>query len=96
MGEWQIHGPHTYFMAACARDPRSYSTGLLTCFELTVGETWSMSMYWYMKHVSDALGYPTVVVEMFFIIMFVWMNCILFSLYGRGPSIILHCHFRYL
>ena len=38
-------------------------------------------MYWYMKHASEGTGYPTWVIQLFFIVMFVWMNCILFSLY---------------
>eukprot|EP01051_Picozoa_sp_SAG22_P003802 SAG22_NODE_190_length_15715_cov_21.164980_4_plen_2282_part_00 len=58
-----------------------FANGLLTCFELTVGEEWSHSMYWYMEHSSKTSGYPTWIIQLFFLIMFVWMNCILFSLY---------------
>eukprot|EP01052_Picozoa_sp_SAG31_P006184 SAG31_NODE_282_length_18516_cov_9.338600_2_plen_1427_part_00 len=58
-----------------------FSTGILTCFELTVGEEWSHSMYWYMKHASESTGYPPIVIQLYFVCMFVWMNSFMFSLY---------------
>jgi hypothetical protein len=60
----------------------NFQTGLLTVFEMTVGEEWSHSMYWYMEHAGyRGMGYPTWVVELYFVCMYVWMNGILFSLY---------------
>eukprot|EP01043_Picozoa_sp_COSAG02_P037378 COSAG02_NODE_2799_length_8009_cov_10.033375_1_plen_1293_part_00 len=64
--------------------PEHYETfwnGLLTCFELTVGQDWSSSMWYYMKMGSVAYGYPAVIVAGFFILMYIWMSGILFSLY---------------
>lgn len=64
--------------------PENFETfwvGCLTVFELTVGESWSTSMYWYMKHADQGFDYPPGAVMTFFVIMYVWMNCILFSLY---------------
>lgn len=64
--------------------PENFETfwvGCLTVFELTVGEDWSSSMYWYMKYAGEGFDYPPVAVMLFFAIMFIWMNCILFSLY---------------
>lgn len=59
----------------------SFFRGVLTVFEMTVGEEWSHCMYWYAKHASAGYGYPPWCVQLFFIIMYVWMNCVLFSLY---------------
>lgn len=64
--------------------PEHYETffnGLLTCFELTVGQEWSSSMWYYMRMASDAYGYPPAIVAAFFMLMYIWMSCILFSLY---------------
>jgi hypothetical protein len=62
----------------------TFYRGLLTTFELTVGEEWCHTMYWYQKHASSKVseqGYPEFVIVSFFIIQYLWMNCILFSLY---------------
>lgn len=64
--------------------PEHYETfwnGLRTCFEMTVGEDWSSSMWYYMKMGSVAYGYPAVIVAGFFVVMYIWMSGILFSLY---------------
>jgi hypothetical protein len=87
----------------------TFSRGLLTVFELTVGEEWAHVMYWcdlrlpaapcthsddvlyltglidsvwhrYQRYASIGHGYPEWLVQIFFIGMYVWMNCILFSL----------------
>ena len=34
-----------------------------------------------MHHASKGIGYPDWVVTLFFVSMYLWMNCILFSLY---------------
>jgi uncharacterized protein YgiM (DUF1202 family) len=59
----------------------TFSRGFLTAFEMTVGEEWSHTMYWYSKYGSLGHGYWPWSVQLFFICMYVWMNCILFSLY---------------
>jgi hypothetical protein len=59
----------------------TFGNGLLTTFEMTVGEDWAASMYWYMQNASEGYGYPSWVITLFFISMYLWMNCILFSLY---------------
>ena len=59
----------------------TFGNGLLTTFEMTVGEDWAQSMYWYMQNAADGYGYPPWVIALFFISMYLWMNCILFSLY---------------
>ena len=59
----------------------TFANGVLTTFEMTVGEEWSMSMYWYLKHAGDAYNYPPAVITLYFSGSLVWMNCILFSLY---------------
>eukprot|EP01043_Picozoa_sp_COSAG02_P052538 COSAG02_NODE_5676_length_4138_cov_1.611785_1_plen_847_part_10 len=59
----------------------TFWNGALTVFEMTVGEEWSHTMYWYAKYTRDAYGYPPWTVQFFFIVMYVWMNCVLFSLY---------------
>lgn len=59
----------------------TFENGLLTTFEMTVGQDWAASMYWYMKNASEGYGYPSWIVSLFFISMYLWMNCILFSLY---------------
>jgi hypothetical protein len=59
----------------------TFESGLLTTFEMTVGEDWAASMYWYMQNASEGHGYPPWVIAVFFSSMYLWMNCILFSLY---------------
>lgn len=59
----------------------TFGNGLLTTFEMTVGEDWAESMYWYMQNAAEGYGYPQWVVALYFISMYLWMNCILFSLY---------------
>ena len=60
----------------------TFSAGVLTCFELTVGEEWSHVMYWYMD-ARDAResAASKAVVWFFFLAQYLWMNCILFSLF---------------
>jgi hypothetical protein len=59
----------------------TFQNGLLTTFEMTVGEDWAATMYWYMKFASEGHSYPQWVMTLFFVSMYLWMNCILFSLY---------------
>jgi hypothetical protein len=62
----------------------SYETflkGMLACFELTVGEEWSHVMYWYMAHAGGDSASMTSAIQLFFIAQYLWMNCILFSLF---------------
>ena len=55
----------------------NFQTGLLTVFEMTVGEEWSHSMYWYMEHAGyRGMGYPTWVVELYFVCMYVWSTMV--------------------
>eukprot|EP01043_Picozoa_sp_COSAG02_P014661 COSAG02_NODE_608_length_19607_cov_201.543059_3_plen_3306_part_00 len=65
----------------------SFGVGMLTVFELTVGLDWSRSMYWYTEHASQSIGYPQWMVQVFFLIMVIWMNCILFSMFS---AILIH------
>jgi hypothetical protein len=58
----------------------TFASGMFACFELTVGEEWSETMYWYMHHAHEGHEYPQMIIELFFVAMFLWMNCILFSL----------------
>jgi hypothetical protein len=48
---------------------------------LTVGEEWCQTMYWYARYTKLGHGYPQGVVQILMISMFLWMSCILFSLY---------------
>ena len=41
------------------------------------GEAWSTTMYWYMEH----SGAPRYLVAFFFVSMFTWLNCVIFSLF---------------
>lgn len=47
-----------------------------SCMFIT-GEAWSTTMYWYMEH----SGSPQYVVAFFFVTMFTWLNCVIFSLF---------------
>ena len=59
----------------------TFPKGVLACFELTVGEEWSHVMYWYMAHAGlDSAGMTTII-QLFFMAQYLWMNCILFSLF---------------
>ena len=59
----------------------SFTRGFLTTFEMTVGEEWSHTMYWYTKFGSLGHGYPEWTIQVYFILQYVWMNSVLFSLY---------------
>ena len=54
---------------------------MLTVFEMTVGEEWSHTMWWYSRYASLGHGYPVPAIQLLFIGMYLWMNCLLFSLY---------------
>jgi hypothetical protein len=58
----------------------TFGRGFLTVFEMTVGEDWSHTMYWYTRFASLGHNFPEAFVQMTFMLMYVWMNCILFSL----------------
>jgi hypothetical protein len=58
----------------------TFGRALLTVFEMTVGEEWSHVMYWYTKYAGMGHGYPHFAVQVFFMLAYVWMNSILFSL----------------
>ncbi len=47
-----------------------------SCMFIT-GEAWSTTMYWYMEH----SGAPRYLVAFFFVSMFTWLNCVIFSLF---------------
>ena len=59
----------------------TFGKGVLACFELTVGEEWSHVMYWYMAHAGGDSAGMTTIIQLFFIAQYLWMNCILFSLF---------------
>eukprot|EP01043_Picozoa_sp_COSAG02_P000474 COSAG02_NODE_8_length_60691_cov_104.994752_40_plen_2944_part_00 len=59
----------------------TFLRGVLACFELTVGEEWANIMYWYRAHVGGDSGSMTTLISAFFMIQYLWMNCILFSLF---------------
>ena len=58
----------------------TFSRGALTFFELFVGEEWSHVMYWYSRYAAIGFGFPPFAVQLFFIVTYVWLNSILFSL----------------
>eukprot|EP01048_Picozoa_sp_COSAG05_P007046 COSAG05_NODE_484_length_9355_cov_5.704840_3_plen_2541_part_01 len=51
---------------------------MLTMFQFLTGEAWSTTMYWYMENNDYIPQYAT---AMFWVIVFVWLRCILFSLF---------------
>lgn len=59
----------------------TFLKGVLVCFELTVGEEWSHVMYWYKAYAGSSSGSMETIVTAFFIIQYLWMNCVLFSLF---------------
>ena len=59
----------------------TFLDGSLASFELTVGEEWSYVMYWYMAHAGESSAFNMVAIQMFFVVQYLWMNCILFSLF---------------
>eukprot|EP01043_Picozoa_sp_COSAG02_P045498 COSAG02_NODE_4163_length_5684_cov_9.697941_1_plen_1345_part_01 len=59
----------------------TFAKGLLAAFELTVGEEWSYVMYWYMAHAGEESIIQRTVIQVFFVVQYLWMNCILFSLF---------------
>lgn len=65
----------------CHTNLESFERAAMTVFQLTVGENWSHTMWWYMRYASLAYGYPRWTITAMFLVMFIWMNCILFSLY---------------
>jgi hypothetical protein len=65
----------------------SFEVGFLTVFELTVGLEWSKSMYWYTDRASAKIRYPQWLVQVYFLGMVIWMNCILFSMF---TAILIH------
>lgn len=58
----------------------TFSRAALSFFEMFVGENWSHVMYWYTKYASMGHGFPHFGVQLFFLIAYVWVNCVLFSL----------------
>lgn len=58
----------------------TFGRGLLTFFEMFVGENWSHVMFWYTKYAGMGYGFPHFAVQVFFIGAYIWLNSILFSL----------------
>lgn len=58
----------------------TFSRATLTFFELFVGEEWSHVMYWYSRYAGMGFGFPHFAVQLFFILAYIWLNSILFSL----------------
>ena len=58
----------------------TFSRATLTFFELFVGEEWSHVMYWYSRYAGMGFGFPHFAVQLFFIVAYIWLNSILFSL----------------
>ena len=56
----------------------TFGNALMTSFQFLTSESWSAVMYWYMEH---SIYFPKYGTALFFVIQFVWLRCILFSLF---------------
>ena len=59
------------------RNVETFSNALYQSCMFITGEAWSTTMYWYMEH----SGAPRYLVAFFFVTMFTWLNCVIFSLF---------------
>ena len=59
------------------RNVETFWHALSVSFQYLTGDSWSEVMYWYMEH-SDV---PSYAVALYMIVQFVWMRCIMFSLF---------------
>ena len=54
----------------------TFGRGLLTVFEMTVGEDWSYTMYWYTRFAGLAHELPESFVQITFVLMYIWCGLI--------------------
>eukprot|EP01043_Picozoa_sp_COSAG02_P018298 COSAG02_NODE_852_length_16531_cov_9.899586_1_plen_1228_part_00 len=54
----------------------TFGRGLLTVFEMTVGEDWSYTMYWYTRFAGLAHNLPESFVQITFVLMYIWCGLI--------------------
>ena len=59
------------------RNFETFPNAMLTCFQYLTGESWSQVMFFYMKY----SGFPVFVPCIFFMLLFIWQNCITLSMF---------------
>lgn len=59
------------------RNVETFANAFFQSCQFITGEAWSTTMYWYMEN----SGSPKYLVAFFFVTMFTWLNCIIFSLF---------------
>ena len=59
------------------RNVETFSNAFFQSCQYMTGEAWSTTMYWYMEHSH----FPQWATGAFFVLMFVWLNAVLFSLF---------------